>query len=269
MKFILLFILFNISISQSAFAIETVYRGDFREPEVIFESGFQSRGDNQEILLHIIGDSSRNNTDAFISTTTSFDSVRQIASDILIPASVDDTWWVYAITPSNNFYDINNSLVIAAVNYSIPLELNRQAYGLHSTFGWQNEVAAIHSIPRSQIIYAQEARRVVNDDGTEEVVISENRRYNPNYIQSNPSINPSFIIPTRSINDFPVEYYGDLNRNPTQISFDIEGCNVMRSGIQKCKQVPYSSIQQLTIAKILVMFGDSSMSNSGSGHDEL
>ncbi|HBH7053939.1 TPA: hypothetical protein KV183_003435 [Morganella morganii] len=269
MKFILFFILMSASVLQNAFAVDVVYRGDFRAPEVIFESGFQSRGDNQEILLHIIGDSGRNNTDAFISTTASFDSVRQIASDILLPASVDDTWWIYAIIPSNNFYDMNNSLVVAAANTSIPLELNRQAYGLYMTFGWQNEVAALRNIPRNQIIYAQEARRVTNNDGTEEVIISENRRYNPHYTQSNPSINPSFITPIHSITDFPVDYYGDLNRNPTQVSFDIEGCNIMRSEIQRCKQVSYSSIKKLTIAKILVTLDGQSTSNSDSEHDEL
>ncbi len=217
-----------------------VYRADFREPAEVFRSGFTSWGENRDLLRHIIGDSSRDRSDAFISTTSNWDSVRQIVVDLLFPREIDSTIWIYSIRPNRAFYDVNGSLLHSNLVNSNN-NMGPQSLYAYVNFASQEEFAAERLIPSAYIEYAQQARHVLNPDGTEEVVISNDIVRNPSYIDGAPGINPGYINATAPVDGLPLYYMGDLNRNPIQATFDVEGCSdhILRRRSEACKRVPY------------------------------
>lgn len=150
----------TISFSTNSFAIvppERVYRTDSRAPQMIFQNGFTSWGQNRDLLRHVIGDSSRDRTDGLISTSGNWDSARQITTDLLLAREVGSIFYIYSIRPSQSFYDVNGSLIRNNMINSNN-DLGPQSLYVYTTFSWQEEFASEYSIPRENIEYAQEAR---------------------------------------------------------------------------------------------------------------
>lgn len=220
-----------------------LYRVDSRSPDVIFSDGFWPRGANTELLLHVIGDTLRNGTNGLISATDDINIALRIADGLII--FDDETQWIYTIVPDISFVDINDSLVSAVISDTVPQNISLQSLGLYRTFGWQQEYAGEGHIPSNLIRRAQLVRRVTHADGTQSAEISPDLRINPGFVPQEPAISGELLVPTRSIENFPVEYYGDLFDHPIGGAFIGEGCDGRRSGEAQCHSISYKEFNKL------------------------
>lgn len=242
-----------------AYALEppvVVYRADFREPAVIFANGFEPWGEDNELLRHVSGENSRSHTSGLVGTTSDFNAIRRLATELLIPTDRDDTLWIYSITPSREFYDVNGSLLHATMANQNSATIPGQALHLYSMFAWQEEFAALNGIRSTQIIEAISARRVVDEDGDASVVIDHEHVFaNNHYIPSNPEINPGYLNATAVLDNFSVFFIGDLHRNPILASFDVEGCVGFKSGtlssVSVCMEDDFFSMRIINYQRLL------------------
>ncbi|OAT22576.1 enterotoxin A family protein [Proteus myxofaciens] len=225
---------------------EVVYRVDSRSPNDIFTNGFHTWGSNTELLHHLVGDTSRNHTDGLISTTSSLDAALQIAADTM-PIEGDESW-LYLIVPNNNFYSVNDSLLNAATNHNISESISNQSLNFYTRFNWQLEYASRGNINSSQIVLAGQLRNV----NGRIVSVDNSTRFNVHYIQTSPSINSGYLIPSQSVDNLPVYYFGDYDDEPVGIFFDpdINGCNNLFKKSMECKSVAYSEFKKSVISEL-------------------
>ncbi|MFD1792195.1 hypothetical protein ACFSE0_11160 [Ochrobactrum teleogrylli] len=156
---------------------DVLFRADRRDPSIIFASGFQSWGDDEDIIRHVSGYSvgvfpSSN----YVATTTS----AEIAAKFLSWDQSYQTFWVYTIRPNNSFYSANLSLR-EIVNTSNDENVIAEARSLISS---QNEWLALRQIPPSQIISATEYRNNTQQPKPTGRVLT-NDRFNPDNTTAN------------------------------------------------------------------------------------
>lgn len=227
-----------------AFTPEVVYRVDYRHPDVVFNSGFTSWGNNTELLPHIIGDTLRNRTDGLIGTTSNPRSAAQIAADVM--PSDDDVAWLYEIVPNNNFYDVNSSLLNAAVTHNFTSAIATQSLNIYSRYSWQFEYVSRAAINSSQIIRAREIRWVNGQIEMHNTTVHENEHF----VHTVPSVNSDYLVPTQSVDNLPVNFFGRYDDNPVGIYFGFDGCdNLLRKG-PECKSVSYSVFTESVIKEL-------------------
>ena len=124
-----------------AHAISNVYRGDTREPNDVFTRGFESEGENHNLLDHVIGSSCEAGlgsaaASAYVSTTNN----RQVAHDAMnaVNREVHGHTYIYTITPHiDTYYDVG-SILRAAINIDDPINMD----GVYSV----TQVAALRSV---------------------------------------------------------------------------------------------------------------------------
>lgn len=121
-KLFLFLFLFGFSLIAVAIDVEPVnrvYRVDSRNPEEIFQNGFTSWGNNDNIVAHITGDScvstdaSPAPNSAFVATTSDWDWASDTA--ISMAFSDDQTMYLYEIVPTQQFY----SAALSLENYEV------------------------------------------------------------------------------------------------------------------------------------------------------
>ena len=95
-----------------------VYRSDLRPPDLIFEEGMKSFGDNDNVYRHVTGESCNNpigRNSAFIATSTSKEFVKLWGEQKLYvnfgTGPKPEFLYVYKIRASENFYDCVASLM--------------------------------------------------------------------------------------------------------------------------------------------------------------
>ncbi|WP_249032358.1 scabin-related ADP-ribosyltransferase [Tenebrionicola larvae] len=174
---------------------DLVYRLDSRHPDTIFAEGFQPMGENRNLIEHLSGRALELGNSAFISTTSTWSAIERFVSEDLEENAES---WVYEITPTDTFYDVNGSMLHANLqNPGTPLAT--QALRIYREFGWQEEFASVQAIPSSRIAYAYRVR-VVNGN----VVVQETRN-NPNYVPTTPTINPAYYTDMQAQEDEQVD----------------------------------------------------------------
>ena len=111
-----------------ASALDVLYRGDSRDPGVIFRDGFVAPGTNRNVLAHISGESCWYGTvetrSAYISTTEVEQDARMYGAGIY-----DQRTYVYRIVPDAEASDANATF--DARSGMRDLEARRDALGLH------------------------------------------------------------------------------------------------------------------------------------------
>lgn len=232
------------AIPSFSFTPAVVYRVDYRHPDEIFERGFTSWGRNTELLTHIIGDSIRNRTDGLIATTSSIESARQIAADVM--PSDDDVAWLYEIIPNDNFYDVNSSLINAATTHNFTSDIATQSLNVNTRYSWQFEYVSTAAINRNQIIRARENRWVNGRIEWHNTIIREN-----GYVGNiTPSVNHNYLTLTQTVDGLPVNFFGRYDDNPIGIYFGRDGCNNIQSKDMKCNSVNYSVFTESIISEL-------------------
>ncbi|EKT62437.1 scabin-related ADP-ribosyltransferase [Providencia burhodogranariea] len=216
--FIILFVLIFITLN-TAHAIpppDIVYRIDSRPPNQIFATGFQSWGDDEDLLRHVSGESINNRTSALISTTSNWMTIEQMARTLMGP---NTQAWVYAIRPSINFHDINGSLINSNMQNAENINISRQSLALYRTYSWQEEFAAYNTITNRQIHYAQ----AITSNAENFITISPVQIHNAAYEQRAPQISHNFLNATNVI--IPNVYYlGDFDHYPVEPAHGFDGC---------------------------------------------
>lgn len=246
------YLLFFFSAINSAlsFAVppvpEVVYRLDSRSPDEIFNSGFNSWGNNRELLPHLVGDTSRNRTDGLISTSSNINAIERIAQDIMLLD--DDVVWLYTIVPGSDFYEINGSLLNAYSNPNLPESVRNQSLNMHTRFGWQHEyVNAAGHIDRSTIINARQVRWVNGSIDMHNTEIRDNPNVGDNLL---PAVNANYLLPNQEVANLPVGYFRDFEDDPTSLPFSLDGClNLSKKG-PVCKSVSYSLFKESIIDEL-------------------
>ncbi|WP_175972118.1 hypothetical protein [Burkholderia sp. BCC0322] len=143
----------------------TVYRVDDRDPSVIFINGFASWGRNASIDAHVSGDSVREQTSSWISTTSNFDSAVRIAGTRfnLNPSSRNRVSWIYEIAQTNNMYDFNRIIQNEQSGWFLSDERRDHLNALRMRYEAQSEIGALSTISPYQIV---RARRFVWDSAS-------------------------------------------------------------------------------------------------------
>lgn len=205
--------------SKTVNAIPTpnvVFRFDTRTPVNLFPNGFSSWGEDADLLRHVSGESIHNRSSAYISTTTNWETIEQMARTLIPNGGMA---WVYAIRPSVNFYDILGSLLHGNMQNSDRLGTLRQSLALFRNYAWQEEIAAYRSISSTQVMYAQAIMR--DENGV--INISPIHVNNPAYVDAPPQINSGFIDVID--HDIAYNYYlGDAALPPVSAAFGLDGC---------------------------------------------
>lgn len=218
LAFISVFILIFYTL-KTAYAVpppDVVYRYDSRPPNQIFAAGFRSWGDDEDLLRHVSGESINNRTSAFVSTTSNWMTIEQMARTLMGP---NTQAWVYAIRPTANFHDINGSLINSSIQHVEHLYTSRQSMALYRIFSWQEEFAAYNTITNTQIHYAQ----AITSNEENAITISPVQVHNAAYEQRAPQISHNFLNATDAV--IPNVYYlGDFDHNPVEPALGIDGC---------------------------------------------
>ncbi|CAE6962173.1 NAD+ ADP-ribosyltransferase activity [Vibrio sp. B1FIG11] len=196
----ILIILFLISLVIAPFSQAiTVYRGDTRGPDDIFQNGFQSIGSSQDLMRHISGAScfGGDRNSGFVSTSRN-----RLRAFHFAEGTAQETGrnlaYVYEVETNEYFIDVLETLELARHQpaYSSAQRIRLQNYMLQAFS--EAELVVRTLIPSRNIISVT----IFNlDDGTEE------RRENPNYVRgtnASPSPLPESAIlssiPPSSIN---------------------------------------------------------------------
>ena len=92
-----------------------VYRADFRDPQIIFDKGFKSFGNNEKLLEHVEGVScsgAQSQNSAFVATSSSEGFSKRFGADLLWSANNKSPFiYVYKIRATKNFYNVFSSLI--------------------------------------------------------------------------------------------------------------------------------------------------------------
>jgi pertussis toxin subunit 1 len=94
-----------------------VYRMDTRGPDEVFEQGFVSRGDDGNLIAHLLGAGHYTGRSGFVSTSASEAFVRELAAGRLYsaavpraPGDVEPRVWIYTIRASGSLFSVERSL---------------------------------------------------------------------------------------------------------------------------------------------------------------
>lgn len=223
MKRLISFFILSIFILSSFFALAVpppeLYRVDSRHPNIVFEEGFRTWAEisgnppNYELLPHVFANSQRNQTDGLVSTTRRYSSVMRSAEIRAQTGSI--VQWIYTIIPNDSFYDVNQSLLNAAIspppNGSEDMAVQNQSSTALLSVSWEEEFASLGNISRDQIHSAQEVTWTPDGNGGYQLVLGQYRR-NTYFQPLRPSVNPNNLIPTVTVP--PLEdilFEGDLD----------------------------------------------------------
>ncbi|MDR5777688.1 MULTISPECIES: hypothetical protein [unclassified Caballeronia] len=93
-------------------ATDFLYRVDSRPPEQIFSSGFESHGDNWDLVQHLNGDScvSGSRDSAYVAMTGGVDETRRIARQYYSSSAFHGTLYRYEIRADENYYRLRVSV---------------------------------------------------------------------------------------------------------------------------------------------------------------
>ncbi|MDX7987137.1 hypothetical protein FE392_07300 [Xenorhabdus sp. 12] len=208
--FYLLFLYVVQSYAQTPPSVTRVYRMDTRNPNVIFrpaEGGFSPAGINDNIAKHVQVASFPNpgppeEASIFVSTSASRDFATRWGAGFLN----GETFYVYEIRPTPNFY--NTTLSLQALYDRTG---NREYETLMETYEYQEEYAAREGIDVTQIYNAREFVYDPNSGGYVEGALHENQYYQ----DADTTVNPDPYIPTSLIPSEVIEpvTYCALNRS--------------------------------------------------------
>ncbi|RJK65259.1 hypothetical protein CMV60_15450 [Serratia marcescens] len=221
-KLIVCFIWFFSTVVYATDPVTIVYRIDSRSPSKVFSLGFTSWGADNSLLRHVSGENIQGRTSAFISTTSNWGAIERMA-EIVVGFEPGSQAWIYTITPSRNFYDINGSLLRLSTIVDPAPEAEaerRQAIGLYRQYGWQEEFAALGIIEGNQVISARAITR--NDVGL--LDIADYSVFNSRYDhRRTPETNnaPIRTIGALSSNTY---YFGEFERRPVSPAFGVYEC---------------------------------------------
>ena len=170
-----------------------VYRSDFRDPQRIFASGFQSIGPNVNLLEHVQGVSCSYGpkpSTAFVATTSEESFAEKWGGDqIWIDNDKGPNVYIYKIRATENFYSAYDSLLKA---YRRTKSKNYQAAA--AKYQYQKEWLAYNGIPTELIVSAKVMAK--GEPGKLRLVRTEqNGRYRSASTQGNPE---PFNDPSRS-----------------------------------------------------------------------
>ena len=187
-----------------------VFRADSRGPDDIFNNGFQSRGENKDLVKHVNGESCSNgpsDDSNFISLTHSESQATEFA--LSLGGSNLQMSYVYRIYSGHNFYDVI-ATILAAIN--TPWYTPQQKRNLRKLITYhehEEEVFALDNIPAHQIFGVT----IFDEQGNE-----VGQQINPNFVGV---VDPNLPIPAypfENINDlilfFPDESVDDLIESP-------------------------------------------------------
>lgn len=149
-------------------------------PTEIFDRGFPAKGSDHDFIRFITGASVADGTSAYVVLNDSLERTLAVARHRLTHRP-DVTYYLYAVRPSNSFYNVMTSLLYA--RSALPEgETRRQVSEMLVAARPYNIWAARDFIPGSQVY---RARRLYLDDGrvTLDTVIS-----NPDYLFGRPEV---------------------------------------------------------------------------------
>lgn len=151
--------------------VNVVYRIDDRDTSEIFKSGFLSYGSNDSVDEHMSGDSIRDRSSGWISTTDNLDTASRIARNRfnLNPSSRNRVSWVYEIAQTDNMYDFNRIIQNEQSSWFISSARRAHLNALSLVYAPQREIGALGSIRAGQVV---RARQIVWDpiNGREQLV---------------------------------------------------------------------------------------------------
>lgn len=157
-----------------------VYLFSSSPPAEIFDSGFIARGTDHDFIRFISGASVADGTSAYLVLNDSLERTLAVARDRLTHWP-DVTYYLYAVRPSDSFYNVMTSLLYA--RSALPEgETRHQVSDMLVALRPHNIWAARDFIPGSQVY---RARRLYLDEGwvTLDTVIS-----NPHYLFGRPEV---------------------------------------------------------------------------------
>ena len=153
MAFTCLFLLFLVALSSGSITPpnppQFVYRTDFREHQLIFQTGMQSHGTCENVYYHVQGRNCKAKTSAFIATTSSKPLADEFAELLLRNAPKKESITVYKIRADPTFYSAYYSLMNAAETYHQKGKAKKaQKYAtLADDYKYQQEWMAYRRIP--------------------------------------------------------------------------------------------------------------------------
>ncbi|MCW2481381.1 hypothetical protein [Candidatus Symbiopectobacterium sp. NZEC135] len=158
-----------------------LYRYDTVLPEDVFQIGFITSGNNNDMYQHIRGTScyEGENNSMFLSTSSSLDII-----NIMAPAQtpVGSRYYIYTIRQTDQFYSSNQSLLQAYY-----MTGDRRFNDTYIHYNHENEWLSLGSIPAELVMYADEYENVGHDQEGRFII----RHNNINYIPGHSYINDS------------------------------------------------------------------------------
>ena len=100
---------------MAATELQFVHRVDFREPELIFQTGMRSHGTCENVFSHVQGRNCKVKTSAFLATISSKQLADEIAKFLLGNAPRKESITVYKIRADQRLYSAYYSLMNAAI----------------------------------------------------------------------------------------------------------------------------------------------------------
>ncbi len=204
-----------IGLSSACYADEFFYRTDILEPGYVFERGFRSYGNNIDINRHVLGDFclTRSLDSRFVSVTSD----RTMAlnrAQATIPWG--NTFFIYRITPTMNFYNAYQSLM-----HAYQTSGNMQYRDTAETFVFEREWLAMSPQPyqaaivNTQIIDAvqYQSRGPESTPLAGETIV--NSAYTPQAGRPNPD--PFIFLPS-SVTDYGIHSACTVCINQTERS---------------------------------------------------
>lgn len=141
----------------------TLYRADLRSPDDLFENGMRSIGTNDDLKLHVQGQSCHYASgpsralSAFISSSASKDEANKHINKILRKLTNVNTAYVYQIRPTQNFFSVTHSM-LHFLDKKKQQEPESSHEGLEKLIAAQEQMqewVAKYQIDASQIISAE------------------------------------------------------------------------------------------------------------------
>ena len=175
---------------MAATELQFVHRVDFREPEVIFQTGMRSHGTCENVFSHVQGRNCKVKTSAFLATISSKQLADEIAKILLGNAPRKESITVYKIRADQRFYSAYYSLMNAAETYDQKGKKDKaKKYAtLADDYKYQEDWMACREIPTALIEQATLCTRNMLFGGSSEKAVA---LPNPSYVHEDSSANPS------------------------------------------------------------------------------
>ena len=156
-----------------------VYRVDFREPELIFQTGMKSYGPCENVFYHVQGRNCKEKTSAFISTTSNEEKAADFGRRKLEEDRTKQSIYVYKIRADQRFYSADYSLMSAADIYlQAGNAKNSQKYReLAEQYRSQEEWFAYKEIPTDLIQQTTTYTRILLNLKNKGAVVPNSNRY--------------------------------------------------------------------------------------------